>query len=122
MKKYTYSCINEIKPIQIFTQLNIKANLKACQEQLKGKSGIYGIINLISNKLYIGKSINIFNRLKQHIQKSHNNSLLKANAIEKNGLNNFVFVVFIIVPTFLDCKNKNKNNFYIKKELTHLEI
>jgi group I intron endonuclease len=111
MKKYTYSCINEIKPIQIFTKLNIEANLKACEDQLKGKSGIYGIINLVSNKLYIGKSINIPKRFKQHIKKTHNTSL--RNAINKNGLHNFAFVVFVFVPS--------QNKFYIKKELTRLE-
>lgn len=33
----------------------------------KGKSGIYCITNLVNNKKYIGKSINIYNRISGHI-------------------------------------------------------
>jgi hypothetical protein len=88
---------NKIIPKQIFTNLHIKANLKVCHDQLKGKSGIYGIKNLLNNKLYIGESINIFNRFKQHINNSHNFPL--RNAIEKDGLHNFAFLVFVFVPS-----------------------
>jgi excinuclease UvrABC nuclease subunit len=113
MKKYTYSCIDEIKPIQIFTKLNIEANLKACQDQLKEKSGIYGIINLHQNKIYIGKSTNIFERFKQHIKKSSNTPL--RNAINNDGLHNFAFVVFVFVESHFVGNNFNE-------ELSNLEI
>jgi GIY-YIG catalytic domain len=104
--------LKKINPIKIFTELHIKANLKVCRDQLKGKSGIYGIINLHENKLYIGQSINIFNRFKQHIKKSSNSPLY--NAMKKNGLHNFAFVVFVFVQS-----HSVENNF--KKELSNVE-
>jgi group I intron endonuclease len=110
MKKY--SNINKIKPIQIFTKLNIEANLKACRDQLKEKSGIYGIINLHENKMYIGKSTNIFERFKQHIKKSSNTPL--RNAINNYGLHNFAFVVFVFVESHSVNFNEELSNLEIK--------
>jgi GIY-YIG catalytic domain len=104
--------LKKINPIKIFTELHIKANLEVCRDQLKGKSGIYGIINLNENKIYIGQSINIFNRFKQHIKKSSNSPLY--NAMKKDGLHNFAFVVFVFVQS-----HPVENNF--KKELSNLE-
>ena len=37
------------------------------------KSGIYQIINNLTNKIYIGSSINILNRFAQHKRKLNNN-------------------------------------------------
>ena len=47
---------------------------------LKNKCGIYMILNLINGKRYIGSSIDIYNRLHEHLHnlknnKSHNNHL-----------------------------------------------
>jgi group I intron endonuclease len=115
MKNYS----NEIKPKQIFTYLHIKANLEVCRNQLKGKSGIYGLKNLLNNQLYIGESINIYNRYKQHINHSHNFPL--RNAIEKDGLHNFAFLVFVFVPSSSREKMGNQDKIDLKKELFRLE-
>lgn len=40
------------------------------------KSGIYCIRNIINNKVYIGKSKNIYNRITQHIYLLRNKSKL----------------------------------------------
>lgn len=60
--------------------------------------GIYKITNIINKKIYIGQSINIEQRWKQHQtrpfqnrQNDKNNYLYKA--IRKYGLNNFLFEV-----------------------------
>ena len=65
---------------------------------LDKKCGIYCIKNKINNKVYIGKSINIYSRLYQHLsdlntgkRKSKNSHLL--NAWEKYGRNNFEYFV-----------------------------
>ena len=136
MKKY--SIINKIKPIQIFTftPYFLKTNRKLCRDQLKGKSGLYGIINLVPNKnelLYIGRSINTWDRISRHSHKSHNTDL--RNAIEKNGLHNFIIVVFIFDPSYsppcLDFKlqdqiqdqNQNKNQICLAlKGLGHFDF
>jgi predicted GIY-YIG superfamily endonuclease len=112
MKNYS----NEIKPKQIFTDLHIKANLKVCRNQLKGKSGIYGLKNLLNNQLYIGESINIYNRYKQHINNSHNFPL--RNAIEKDGLHNFAFLVFVFVPSSSREKWEIKIKLILKKNFS----
>ena len=56
--------------------------------------GIYKIVNKINNKIYIGQSINIIRRFKQH--KSDAVSKFKYplyNAFRKYGLNNFEFII-----------------------------
>ena len=65
--------------------------------------GIYCIENLINGKKYIGQSINILARWKQHLsnlrRKIHHNEKLQ-NAWNKYGENNFKF--YIIVETDAD--------------------
>jgi len=123
MKKYTYSlrgsCKSQIRLTQIFTftnlnlKTNLQTNLQICQNELKGKfnqeGGIYAIINLVSNELYIGQSINIPQRINQHCTKTHNINLY--NAIKKHGLHNFIIAAFFFDSYYslpnLDFKNKN---------------
>lgn len=53
--------------------------------------GIYKITNLINNKIYIGKSINIENRFKNH--RSANCNMMIHKAIQKYGIDNFSFEI-----------------------------
>ena len=57
--------------------------------------GIYSITNKINGKRYIGQSINIDNRWKEHIRNidnpNKNNTIYKA--LRKYGLENFIFEV-----------------------------
>ena len=39
------------------------------------KAGIYCIKNLVNNKIYVGKAINIYGRITQHINYLNNKSL-----------------------------------------------
>lgn len=61
------------------------------------KSGIYLIKNLINNKVYIGKSINIYERIKQHINRLNKKSLDEnrylINSWFKYGRDNFQYIV-----------------------------
>ena len=62
-----------------------------------GKCGIYCIKNLITNKVYIGKSINIYKRIYSHIneikRKSKNENRHLINSWFKYGENNFEYFV-----------------------------
>jgi len=63
----------------------------------KNKSGIYIIENKISNKFYIGKSKNIYNRIKDHITslntKNKNENIHMINAWHKYGRGSFYYYV-----------------------------
>ena len=51
--------------------------------------GIYRIYNLINNKCYIGQSINIERRIKQHLLYFTNEKSILHSAIQKYGVQNF---------------------------------
>lgn len=57
------------------------------------KPGIYAIVNKVNNKMYIGKSINIYKRTKQHITglntKNKNENRYLINSWHKHGKDNF---------------------------------
>ncbi len=57
------------------------------------RPGIYAIVNKINNKMYIGKSINIYKRVKQHITwlntKNRNENRYLINSWHKYGKDNF---------------------------------
>lgn len=63
----------------------------------KGKSGIYVIRNLINNKVYIGKSKNIYIRMKTHVTKlntkSQDENRHLINAWHKYGKDKFDYYV-----------------------------
>ena len=71
--------------------------MKLHRQQHLGKIGIYCIRNLVNNKVYVGKSKNIYLRLKQHItqlntkNKNENPYLIKS--WHKHGKNNFEYFV-----------------------------
>lgn len=59
-------------------------------------SGIYKITNIINNKIYVGQSIDIYDRWKQHINKLKNNKHVNKylqRSFNKYGENNFNFEV-----------------------------
>ena len=71
--------------------------------------GIYKIENLLSHKIYIGQSINIEKRWKEHCQPSSNS--LIAKDIQKYGKDNFSF---IILEECLIDKLNEREDFYIR--------
>lgn len=61
------------------------------QNNFRFKSGIYFIKCKSNNRLYIGSSVNIYNRLHQHLHRFKNNKHFKImqNSVNKYGLENF---------------------------------
>jgi hypothetical protein len=115
------------------------------------KAGIYKITNCINGKFYIGSSKNLIRRKKDHFRllaKGNNHSIVLQNAVNKYGLDNFIFeiiiecsenVLFIIeqklvdelkpeyniavqnvsVPTGLPYKDKSLYKKYAKERLSN---
>lgn len=68
-----------------------------CNDILTGKSGIYKITNLINDKIYIGRSVNLKSRKSKH-KTSITNTII-SKAIQKYGHDNFKFEVI----EYCDC-------------------
>ena len=65
-------------------------------ESIPKKSGIYQIRNLVNGKIYVGSSINLRKRLKDHFRDLRNNRHVNQHlqkAYNKYGLDKFVFEV-----------------------------
>lgn len=77
--------------------------------------GIYKLTNLINNKIYVGKSTNVFHRKFQHAYSarvSRNHNLHLKRAIIKHGRNNFIFSIIEFCPKeILD----ERETFWIKR-------
>lgn len=91
-------------------QLFRKRDLKKC--------GIYAIINKTNNKMYIGKSINIYERIRQHInylnKKSKNENRYLIHSWKKYGRENFEYKVL---------EYTEKNDIILKeKELYYINL
>jgi len=83
----------------------------------KGIVGIYVIKNKINNKIYVGKSVNIYRRIKAHItalntkhKKNENAHLI--NSWHKHGKINFTYEIICECDINL---LKEKELFYIRK-------
>ena len=67
-------------------KLNILLNIK-------NKAGVYMFFNLINGNMYIGSSVKLDRRFRVHISGIGSVNLPLYNALNKYGLNNFVFIV-----------------------------
>ena len=71
--------------------------MKLYRKRDNQKAGIYLIKNLINNKIYIGKAINIYNRIRQHVnllnKKSLDENRYLINSWFKYGRDNFQYIV-----------------------------
>jgi hypothetical protein len=77
------------------------------------RSGVYYIINILTNEVYIGSSENMYYRMNQHIKmmRSLNHHSYKLNnAIEKYSINNFEFRI-----AEYTAKTKSREQWYINR-------
>lgn len=87
--------------------------------ELKGKSGVYQIRNTVNNCIYIGSSINIYQRFKRHlnnlIKNKHENEHLQ-HAFNKYKKENFIFEIieFCDPEVTLEAEQYWLDNFFGK--------
>ena len=111
-QEYKFKNSNKPIPIQkIYTDIHKLEIQKKIEIELTNKIGVYGI-SFKKSKIYIGSSVNLFKRFKEHIKGKKSNLRLR-RAIVKYGLNNFEFIIF----KFLLNKDKklliNEETFYL---------
>lgn len=75
-------------------KLNRKRDLENC--------GIYGIRNIINGKIYVGKSVNIYERIRFHInklnKKDKNENIHLIHSWHKYGRENFEYIILEDLP------------------------
>lgn len=75
------------------SHLNIGKIKIITKNELRNKSGIYGFLCKSNNKLYIGYSVQLSDRLSRHLNGTKSNVLLQIS-INKYGLEYFIFIIF----------------------------
>lgn len=110
------SLIKELKlsPIYIFENLDLEDIRKQILNKTKGLSGIYMIVNKITNDYYIGSASTnkFFARFSNHLIYFRGSKIVKS-AVKKYGLINFAFIILDLYPNIVTKENN--------KELLDLE-
>lgn len=90
----------DIHPILIIDDLLNPITKKIAYRSLKPFSGIYIIVNIITNDYYIGSAVtgNLYIRFHKHLFSLQGNKLIR-KAVLKYGLSEFSFLLLEIVPT-----------------------
>jgi group I intron endonuclease len=101
-----------------FENLHITDVLAATVITLKGSAGIYSIKCIITGAMYIGSSINLGERLKDHLIDSSNIHL--RNAIIKYGASAFVFIVVEFVDDLAEAPPAGLKVILLSREQFYL--
>jgi len=80
---------NNVKPAVVYS--NADTHRKEIMEENRGKSGVYRWINLLSNKSYIGSSVNLRARFHVYysVKRLNNSNMVIYKALQKYGYSNF---------------------------------
>jgi len=83
------------KPEKIYENILDPKVQAQIRKDTKGKSGVYGFINLVNGKSYVGSAFpdRIYNRFRNHLFHPSQASLLLTRAFELYGIENFIFVI-----------------------------
>lgn len=85
--------LTEPKPEIEYFHLNNTNQIPKIRSDLLKKSGIYGFINNIDGKRYIGSGVDLYRRFLDHLKGRRSNIRLQ-RAIKAHGIDNFSFVVY----------------------------
>jgi group I intron endonuclease len=77
-------------PLKTYTEFS---RFEIYKSELNNIGGVYGFVNLIDGKQYIGSSFNLYERMTDHIKGVSSNIRLK-RSIYKYGLENFHFLIY----------------------------
>jgi len=93
-KSKTKDILNKLKNIQAESKfIGIKESKLDILLNIKNKAGIYMFFNLVNGNTYIGSSVKLDRRFRVHMSCIGLVNLPLYNALNKYGLNNFVFLV-----------------------------
>ena len=90
-QKQIFNKLNNISAEVIF--IGIKDNKTDILLNIKNKAGIYMFFNLVNGDMYIGSSVKLDRRFRVHLSNIGSVNLPLYNALNKYGLNNFVFLI-----------------------------
>lgn len=86
--------LNKLKNISAeVVFIGIKDNKTDILLNIKNKAGIYMFFNLVNGDMYIGSSVKLDRRFRVHLSNIGSVNLPLYNALNKYGLNNFVFLI-----------------------------
>lgn len=116
-----YSSQVSISVHNVYTNLQENSTINTIQKDLKKVGGIYAIIHNVTNKLYIGSSMDLSIRIISHIKNRSSNIYLQ-HAISKYGLNNFSVCILEILPVNANLPVKVLSVKLIKLEQKYLDL
>lgn len=103
-----------LSPVYIFENLDLENIRKQIQNETKGLSGIYMIVNKITKDYYIGSAATnrFYPRFSNHLIYFRGSKIVKS-AVKKYELSNFAFIILDLYPNIVTKQNN--------KELLDLE-
>jgi predicted GIY-YIG superfamily endonuclease len=96
----------ELPTVMTFKDLHVPESLEEAKGSLKGKSGIYCIRHIATEKIYIGQAQDIFVRIIQHINGSTNTHLKHALSLYSLEAFEFLVVEFVTDTSLLTTREQ----------------
>jgi group I intron endonuclease len=116
-----------LKPVYVYENLEQESIRKIILQETKGLSGIYLILNKVTNDYYIGSASTdrLHKRFANHLINFTGSKVVK-NAVRKYKLSNFSFLVLELFPEIVNKENNKKlldlEDFYLKSLLPNYNI
>lgn len=71
-----------------------KACIKSYESLLRGKGGIYSLVNTVNGKRYVGSAKDFYIRLNEHLKYKNNSNVALQKAFVKYGLDKFKLYIY----------------------------
>nr|YP_010721243.1 GIY-YIG homing endonuclease [Cyathus striatus]WDS46394.1 GIY-YIG homing endonuclease [Cyathus striatus]WDS46429.1 GIY-YIG homing endonuclease [Cyathus striatus] len=118
--KFPFSLSSSIKYLDKYDDFSYK-NRKFIKDKYYNKRGIYLWVNNSNNKSYVGKSVNLFNRLNKNYLSSdyinrNKNKMSICAAIYKYGIQNFSVYILEIIDLQEEIGSKLSKEFLSQRE------
>ena len=116
-----------LKPIYFYENLQSIETQKRIQQDTKGISGIYLILNKLTLDFYIGSASTnrFYSRFSNHLIYLNGSKVIKC-AIRKYKLSNFAFLILELYPEIINKENNkyllDMEDFYLKSLLPNYNI